>query len=740
MSTSLEWMPAPDVKGSSPFKRCWHSACLLGDSMFVFAGSFVNNETVYVFNDVHCLDLEAMAWSKVETTGEHPKGCWASAMCISTEEDDEPCLYAFGGRENIGIVNNHLSRLNLGTREWTRLEVTGDVPKPRCAAGLVCYRRCLYLFGGDSDAGVFFSQLHRLDLATMHWTLVNTAHAAPNARGWHYQAIMDNTMYVYGGTDGNYQFTDMTAFDFETSTWNRIEPSGAVPQARHGACLIPVGTDLMLFGGGSKNAATLQNEVYLFSTERRRWVLLPTSSSGPTPLASLFGHSGVFHRESNRIILYGGQVTGVGYNKEVYVLRLRETDQDSAQQAHSPTVIAVEEPERTVAAHGASPRPAIQTNANFHDQYKVLAKLGRGGFSVIYKVRSLVDENIYALKKMSIGKASADVKKRAQREVQLHRMFDHPYIVPLRSAFVEKNQSVVIVLDFCDGGDLYSMVQEAKRVGHYFSEEQIMKWFTQLLLAMEYLHKQNLLHQDLKSANVFFSRNLDVQLGDFGMTSQPLKPDEAKLLKGKREINGTPEYMSPELLNSNPPSQKTDVWSLGVILYEMCALEMPFAGKSFGELIDTIQKKNYPSLPAHYTDDMRHLVTQCLCKKENLRMKVNEILRLPFVDKYVQRMNVAPQFLPRPIETTIQSDVSSLPRTSSVPLIKPTPRATATQPPLPAKPVAATGRPSPTPGASQPPQASKAGAPASGSSARRNSTFNHRLRSNSLPGGKPVHS
>ncbi len=97
-----------------------------------------------------------------------------------------------------------------------------------------------------------------------------------------------------------------------------------------------------------------------------------------------------------------------------------------------------------------------------------------------------------------------------------------------------------------------------------------MLWFSQLLLAVDYLHSLNLIHQDLKSANVFMNQDFRVQLGDFGMVGAPLQAIKAvRLFKEKQEVNGTYQYMSPELLQYEPPSFRSDCWALGVILYEV---------------------------------------------------------------------------------------------------------------------------------------------------------------------------
>ncbi len=178
-------------------------------------------------------------------------------------------------------------------------------------------------------------------------------------------------------------------------------------------------------------------------------------------------------------------------------------------------------------------------------------------------MRCHADGAIYVVKKTTLTGVSPENKKRANSELKIHRSLSHRFIVPCKECFATKD-SLVLVMEYCEGGDLYQIVQHQRKVrncifdttnefvhltvlksGKYLPEDQILKWFAQLLLAVNYLHTQNMLHTDLKSANVFFTRDYDVRLGDFGMASisSTLTPEELRNYKRKREINGTPEYI-----------------------------------------------------------------------------------------------------------------------------------------------------------------------------------------------------
>lgn len=149
-----------------------------------------------------------------------------------------------------------------------------------------------------------------------------------------------------------------------------------------------------------------------------------------------------------------------------------------------------------------------------------------------------------------------------------------------KDSFMDREQHLNIVMIHCEGGDIYQKI----RVKKPFPESQILDWFSQMSLAMFYLHEQKILHRDLKTQNVFL-KNSRVRLGDFGI---------AKVLDSTRDLAntciGTPYYMSPELFKYKPYSYKSDIWSMGCCLYEMCNLRHAFDAQSINGLAIKILK------------------------------------------------------------------------------------------------------------------------------------------------------
>lgn len=154
-----------------------------------------------------------------------------------------------------------------------------------------------------------------------------------------------------------------------------------------------------------------------------------------------------------------------------------------------------------------------------------------------------------------------------------------------------------------------------------FTETQIIDWFTQICLGLKHVHDRKILHRDLKCQNIFLTKTNLIKLGDFGI---------ARVLSSTREnaktMVGTPYYLSPEIVENRPYSFKSDVWSLGVILYELCSLRPPFDAQSVPQLMLKIAKGLYNPIPSHFSKDVKGLVTAMLNTDPAKRPTVNQIL------------------------------------------------------------------------------------------------------------------
>eukprot|EP01135_Chromosphaera_perkinsii_P002985 Nk52_evm7s232 gene=Nk52_evmTU7s232 len=267
-------------------------------------------------------------------------------------------------------------------------------------------------------------------------------------------------------------------------------------------------------------------------------------------------------------------------------------------------------------------------------KYKIVRKLGSGNFGACYLVRDVDNGQRYVLKKILIGFLNPEETVDAMKEANFLKKLQHPFIIEYVDSFIEQ-EYFCIVTEHCDGGDLSKAIEITKEAGQTFSEEYILDWFVQLALAIKYIHDRRLLHRDLKTSNVFLKNNR-IKLGDFGI---------AKVLMGSTDqantFAGTPYYMSPEILQSKGYNAKSDVWSLGCVLYELCCLKHAFQGEEEDRgllgIMYRICEGQTPELPEDISPLLRDLIRRMLNKNPEERPSVQEILSIPEI---TQRLKV----------------------------------------------------------------------------------------------------
>ena len=215
-------------------------------------------------------------------------------------------------------------------------------------------------------------------------------------------------------------------------------------------------------------------------------------------------------------------------------------------------------------------------------------------------------------------------KREAYHEAKVMSAFDHPNIIKFKEVYTTTNGKLNIVMNYADGGDLSSKLKSQR--GRIFSENEILDIFVQICLAIKHVHDRKVLHRDIKGQNIFLMKNGMIKLGDFGI-SKVL----TSTIDKARTMVGTPYYLSPEIVEGKPYNFKSDVWSLGVLLYELCTLKPPFDGSSIRQLGMNIVRGTYPPLPAHFTKELKGLVAGQLTVDPNKRPTVGQMLKMPFI-------------------------------------------------------------------------------------------------------------
>ncbi|XP_057195723.1 serine/threonine-protein kinase Nek11 [Triplophysa rosa] len=287
---------------------------------------------------------------------------------------------------------------------------------------------------------------------------------------------------------------------------------------------------------------------------------------------------------------------------------------------------------RECPAHSRPVRPDL--SRLIANRYIIKQRLGRGSFGTVYLVEDTKAKEIdklKVLKEIPVGDLKPNETVQATQEAQLLSQLNHPAILKFYTSFLERDVFCIIT-EYCEDRDLDCKLEELKNTGRTLSEPQVCEWFSQMLLGVHYIHQRRILHRDLKTKNIFLRNNI-VKIGDFGVSC---------LLVGSCDLattfTGTPYYMSPEALSHKGYDSKSDIWSLGCILYEMCCLAHAFDGQNFLDVVLKIVEGPTPSLPETYSWQLNSLMQSMLEKDSSCRILASNALKSPLIEQSLQSM------------------------------------------------------------------------------------------------------
>ncbi|KAI5610967.1 serine/threonine-protein kinase Nek2 [Silurus asotus] len=317
------------------------------------------------------------------------------------------------------------------------------------------------------------------------------------------------------------------------------------------------------------------------------------------------------------------------------------------------------------------------------EDYEVICTIGSGSYGKCQKIRRKSNGKILVWKELDYGSMAEVEKQMLVSEVNLLRELRHPNIVRYYDRIIDRtnatlyivmefceggdlatlitkcikerlaggasvimvrgndriidrtNATLYIVMEFCEGGDLATLITKCIKERKYLEEEFILRVMAQLSLALKECHGRNdgsstVLHRDLKPANIFLDAKQNVKLGDFGL-ARILKHDTSFA----KTFVGTPYYMSPEQMNHMSYNEKSDIWSLGCLLYELCALSPPFTAYNQEELAEKITEGKFRRIPYRFSNELNTLLCRMLHLKDYLRPSVESILQSSLISTYV---------------------------------------------------------------------------------------------------------
>ncbi|KEY73113.1 hypothetical protein S7711_04865 [Stachybotrys chartarum IBT 7711] len=289
------------------------------------------------------------------------------------------------------------------------------------------------------------------------------------------------------------------------------------------------------------------------------------------------------------------------------------------------------------------------------EEYDTLEKIGHGSFGIIRKVRRKADGFIMCRKEISYQRMSQKEREQLHAEFQILSHLRHPNIVAYyHREHLKVSQDLHLYMEYCGNGDLGRVIKDLQLKGQRAQESFVWSIFSQLVMALYRCHygvnppevganvlglpqgaaagapkaptgSMTILHRDLKPENVFLDTDNSVKLGDFGLSKMIKSHDFASTYVG------TPFYMSPEICAAEKYTLKSDIWSLGCIIYELCAREPPFNAKTHFQLVQKIKEGKTAPLPDIYSPELGQVIKDCLRVNPDKRPDTVQLLDLPVV-------------------------------------------------------------------------------------------------------------
>lgn len=266
------------------------------------------------------------------------------------------------------------------------------------------------------------------------------------------------------------------------------------------------------------------------------------------------------------------------------------------------------------------------------ENYEEVEVIASGPNSKVSKVRRKADGKLLVSKELSYGKMTEKEKQQVVSEVNILRELRHPNIVKYYDRIIDKtSQRIYILMEYCEGGDMATFLKKLRRDKETLPEETVWKIFMQLVFALSEIHRRKegkILHRDIKPANIFLDGQNNIKLGDFGLSKQlPVDSTFANT-----QI-ATPYYQSPEQLTDNLYNEKSDIWSAGCFLYELCTLSPPFEASNHLALALKIKSGKFDRIPSRYSDELQRTITWILTRKHEERPSVDDLVNIPWISK-----------------------------------------------------------------------------------------------------------
>jgi N-acetylneuraminic acid mutarotase len=607
--------------------RVHHTASSFGNALVIIGGHDGNQNGVGSGVEFLIEPTDkpgSLVWTETRKTGAGPRTLHSHATCRVGNR-----FYTYGG-----IVDGERSSklfivavINDETVHWSVPRLTGDLPPPLTHHTLLRYDKHLVLFGGfdgkEANADVWV-----MDTETNKWTkrsssalgtsalltpslsqssssssitLNNGNSSSPSSqplsrpispRFGHCSLIVGSKMLVLGGHDhlGNY-FNDAMAYDLDTGVWTNLANKTTVPRmAFHSA--VRVGRHILVYGGRRKSSG-LVKELWKLIWDESGGEILWTKLKCASAPHERFGHS--VNRIGSKIYVVGG---------------CNERGKPFGDLCEANTV-----------------QLPLENNARVidHSELEISSLVGMGNFSQVR--RGIWNNNLIAIK---LIKATSKTEPPAQKskdksksikdfksEVELLSQLKHPNLVTFLGYCLEPN---AIVMEYLPQNLHDYLIENRSKL----ESQQLLDFAYDIARGMEYLHRNSIIHRDLKSFNILLDENLNVKIADFGIA-------RVKSNTSTMTTTGTIAWTAPEILRHEPYNEKSDVYSYAIVLWEIVSEgEIPFDSEDFQSPMEAgiavAMGQLRPPLPQDTDANWAALIEKCWKEDPASRPSFTEIM------------------------------------------------------------------------------------------------------------------